>query len=247
MYVRNDHSIDDPSSDRNNIFMEFFEAVLARRSIRKYKPTPVPSAVMDKALDAALLAPNSSNMQTWRMYWVNSADAKLKLAEACLNQSAARTAQELVVFAADPSLWKISQQAVLENFGDTPNKTVLAYYTKLMPLLYSWHILAPFKWLMFNLAGIFKPVPRNPWSPRDIEEVAIKSTALAAENFMLAISAQGFDTCPMEGFDEARVKKLLGLGWRARIVMVVSVGERAPEGLWGERFRLPREMVVKKI
>jgi nitroreductase len=100
---------------------------------------------------------------------------------------------------------------------------------------------------MFNLAGIFKPVPRNPWSPRDIEEVAIKSTALAAENFMLAISAQGFDTCPMEGFDEARVKKLLGLGWRARIVMVVSVGERAPEGLWGERFRLPREMVVKKI
>ncbi|MNT13408.1 hypothetical protein D3C72_1483780 [compost metagenome] len=51
----------------------------------------------------------------------------------------------------------------------------------------------------------------------------------------------------MEGFDESRVKNLLGLGWRARIVMVVSVGERDPEGLWGERFRLPKDIVVKKI
>lgn len=157
------------------------------------------------------------------------------------------TAQELVVFAADPSLWKISQQAVLKNFGDNPNKMVHTYYTKLMPFVYSWHILAPFKCLMFNIVGIFKPVPRNPWSLRDIEEVAIKSTTLAAENFMLAIAALGFDTCPMEGFDESRVKKLLGLGWRARIVMVVSVGERDPEGLWGERFRLPKDLVIKKV
>lgn len=227
--------------------MDFFEAVLTRRSIRKYKSTPVPTAVMDKALDAALLAPNSSNMQTWRIYWVNTADAKKKMAEACLNQGAARTAQELVVFAADPSLWKISQQAVLKNFGDTPHKTVLIYYTKLMPFLYSWRFLAPLKWVAFNVAGLFKAVPRKPWSSRDIEEIAIKSTALAAENFMLAISAQGFDTCPMEGFDETRVKKILGLGWRARVVMVVSVGEKDPEGLWGERFRLPKDIVVKKI
>jgi nitroreductase len=227
--------------------MEFFEAVHARRSIRKYKSTPVPTEVMDKALDAALLAPNSSNMQTWRIYWANTPENKKKIAEACLNQGAARTAQELVVFVADPSLWKIAQQAVIANFGDTPNKTVVAYYTKLMPFLYSWRFLAPVKWLAFNLAGLFKAVPRKPWSSRDIEEVAIKSTALAAENFMLAISAQGFDTCPMEGFDESRMKKILNLSWRARIVMVVSVGERDPEGLWGERFRLPKDIVLKKI
>lgn len=227
--------------------MEFFEAVHARRSIRKYKPTPVPAEVIEKALDAALLAPNSSNMQTWRLYWVNSPENKKKMAEACLNQGAARTAQELVVFTADPSLWKISQQAVLANFGDTPHKSVIAYYTKLMPMLYSWRMLAPFKWLAFNIAGLFRPVPRNPWSSRDIEEIAIKSTALAAENFMLAISAQNFSTCPMEGFDERRVKKILNLGWRARVVMVVSVGEADPEGLWGERFRLPKDVVLKKI
>ena len=84
-----------------------------------------------------------------------------------------------------------------------------------MPFLYGFQILAPLKWLMFNIRGFFVPTPRKPWSPRDRAEICIKSAALACQNFMLAISAQGFDTCPMEGFDESRVKsifkfKLLG-------------------------------------
>ncbi len=227
--------------------MEFFEAINARRSVRKYTPQPVPAEVINKAIDAALLAPNSSNMQTWRIYWVHDADARKKMAEACMNQGAARTAQELVAFVADPSTWKVAQAANLQHLGSGANKDVLTYYKTLMPLLYSWRILAPFKWLLFNTMGIFKPTIRKPWSSRDIEEVSVKSTALAAENFMLAISAQGFDTCPMEGFDEFLVKKSLGLGWRARVVMIISVGKQDPAGIWGERFRLPREIVVKKI
>ncbi|WP_413580759.1 nitroreductase family protein [Bdellovibrio sp. HCB288] len=227
--------------------MEFFEAVRARRSIRKYTPEAVPSDVMEKALDAALLAPNSSNMQTWRIYWIHEDSTKKETALACMNQGAARTAQELVAFVADPTTWKVSQQANLQHLGPNAPAAVKAYYTKLMPFVYSWRILAPVKWLMFNIMGLFKPMPRKPWSSRDIEEVAVKSTALAAENFMLAIAAQGFDTCPMEGFDESRVKKILRLSGRSRVVMIISVGRRDPEGLWGERFRLPKDIVLKKI
>jgi nitroreductase len=229
------------------MFMDFFEAIKARRSVRKYTPQPVPAEVMDKAIDAALLAPNSSNMQTWRIYWVHDADARKKMAEACMNQGAARTAQELVAFVADPSTWKIAQAANLQHLGAGANKDVVTYYKTLMPLLYSWRILAPLKWLFFNTMGIFKPTIRKPWSSRDIEEVSVKSTALAAENFMLAISAQGFDTCPMEGFDEYLVRRILGLKCRARVVMIISVGKQDPAGIWGERFRLPKETVVKKI
>ncbi len=75
----------------------------------------------------------------------------------------------------------------------------------------------------------------------------MKSCALACENFMLAIAAQEFDTCPMEGFDESRVKRLLRLGRRASVVMVISVGRRDPRGLWGERFRLPRSEVFHTL
>jgi nitroreductase len=64
---------------------------------------------------------------------------------------------------------------------------------------------------------------------------------------MLAISAQGFDTCPMEGFDESRVKRLLKLPRHARVVMVISVGERDPKGVWGERFRRPKDSVFQIV
>ena len=227
--------------------MDFFEAVKYRRSIRQYTTRPVPAEVIEKALNAAVLAPNSSNMQTWRIYWVHSEEKRKELASACMSQGAAATAQELVVFVADPSTWKISQKAILQSLGPGTPVAAKNYYQKLMPFLYSWRLLAPFKWLAFNIVGIWRPMPRHPWSSRDIQEVCIKSAALAAENFMLAIAAQSFDTCPMEGFDECRVKKLLGLGWRARVVMVVSVGERHPKGLWGDQFRLSSEITIQKI
>jgi nitroreductase len=116
-----------------------------------------------------------------------------------------------------------------------------------MPFLYGWRAIAPIKWLLFNVIGLFKPMARRPWSTRDIDEVALKSCALACENFMLAIAAQGFDTCPMEGFDEARVKRLLRLSRRARVAMVISVGRRDPAGVWGARYRLPKDTVVHRL
>ena len=227
--------------------MKFFEAVERRRSVRLYTSELVPAQVVDKAIDAALLAPNSSNMQTWRIYRVKSNDKKKSLIEACLDQGAARTAAELLVFVADAATWKVAQKAIIASIEDNPRKDLHTYYKKLMPVLYGWRILAPLKWLGLNFIGLIRPTPRGPWSSRDISEVCIKSCALACENFMLAVAAQDFDTCPMEGFDEARVRRILNLGHRARVVMVISVGRRDPRGIWGERFRLPRGTVVSTI
>lgn len=227
--------------------MEFFEVIRRRRSVRKYTSTPVPPEVVRKAIEAALLAPNSSNMQTWRFCWVKSEDKKNSLIQACLNQTAARTAQELIVAYVSPKAWKLSQREILKSMDPSLPQQVRDYYQKLMPLLYGYRFLAPLKWVIFTVAALFRPTPRRPWSGRDIDEVCIKSSALACENFMLAIAAQGFDTCPMEGFDEGRVKKILGLKCSDRVVMVLSVGERAPDGIWGEQYRMPKDVVFKEI
>ena len=221
--------------------MEFFAAVDHRRSVRKYTSEPVPESVIQRALDAALLAPNSSNMQTWEFYWVKNPEKKADLIAACLNQSTARSAQELIVAVANPKKWikntKENARILLQNKA---NPEVLTYYTKLMPFLYGMQALAPLKWLIFNLSGLFKPTPRGPWSYRDRLEVCIKSCALACENFMLAMSAQGFDTCPMEGFDKNRVAKILNLKCSSNVVMVMSAGKRASDGVWGSAFALIR-------
>ena len=227
--------------------MDFFAAVEARRSVRKYTDKLVPAETIHKAIDAALNAPNSSNMQTWKIFWVQDKQKKAALVEACFSQGAAKTAQELVVFSVDRKEWRNSQKAILAAMGPNMPKEALSYYTKLMPFLYAKSYLAHIKWLLFNTVGLFRPMARSPWDMRGVNEVCIKSCALACENFMLAISAQGFDTCPMEGFDERRVKKLLGLRCHERVVMVISVGERDPKGIWGERFRRPKDSVFKII
>jgi nitroreductase len=225
--------------------MDFFEAVQRRRSVRKYTARPVPEDVIQRALDAAVLAPNSSNLQTWQFYWVQTPELKQKLIEACLNQSAARTAQELIVVAVNRKLYRVHAGMIADHLEkQNVEPRVLFYYRKLIPWTYGWAILSPIRWALSHLIGLFRPMVRMPARWWDQNEVPIKSAALAAENFMLAISAQGFDTCPMEGMDESRVKKLLRLPWGSRVVMVISVGERDPEGIWGEQYRVPRERVI---
>jgi nitroreductase len=229
--------------------MDFFEAVKARRSIRKYTTEAVPAEVIEKALDAALLAPNSSNLQTWQFFWVRDSVKKQKLVEACLGQSAARTAQELIVVVANPSLWKKTAPAMVQYLDTLPKvpSLVRTYYEKLVPMTYGWNFLWPLKVLIFNLIGIFRPITRRPASAKDIQEVSIKSAALASENFMLAISAQGFSTCPMEGLDEVRVKRILGIGFGTRVVMAISVGRAAENGTWGPQVRFNRDWFVRYL
>ena len=85
----------------------FNEIVLRRRSNRKYdSDVKVPAEVIKRSLERAILSPNSSNMQLWEFYWIRSEEMKKRFVDLCLGQSAAKTAQELVVFVTRQDLWK---------------------------------------------------------------------------------------------------------------------------------------------
>ena len=45
--------------------MEVMKAILSRRSIRKYKPDPIPDDLLRELLEAAMSAPSSDNRQPW--------------------------------------------------------------------------------------------------------------------------------------------------------------------------------------
>jgi nitroreductase len=228
--------------------MEFFEAVEKRRSIRRFTQDPFPDQHIQKALDAALLAPNSSNVQTWDFYWIKTPELKNKVVEACLSQSAARTASQLIVVTSNLKNWKRSQAPLIEyvNKVNAPQQ-VQMYYQKLIPITYRsgiFSIFAPFKWLVANMVGLFRPMMRGPFSNRAIQEVATKSSALACANFVLAVTALGGASCMMEGFDECRLKKALKLPFFTKVTMVIGVGYEAERGTWGPRFRLSSDQVI---
>lgn len=218
--------------------MDFAEVLKKRRSVRVFTSKKISEQDIAQCIDLAFLAPNSSNIQTTRIYRVSSPDKRASLVSACLNQSAARTAAELFVIVAEPQEWRLGRDEVLRFFGSSADPKIKSYYSKLIPFLYSYRFLAPVKFLMFNLMGIFKPTPRRPWSGRDIDEVCIKSAALVSENLMLSLVNFGYDSCPLEGFDESRVKSILNLKFSSRVVMIVAAGERDAQGIWGEQFRI---------
>lgn len=224
-----------------------------RRSVRVYDGTPVPESVMRDCLDLALLAPNSSNLQPWEFYWVKSSEKKSALIKYCFSQNAAKTASEIVVAVAridHISKYRKQMMVEMKKGNTTIPKSVKDYYEKLVPIAYAkgpFSILAPFKWLALNLIGIFQVMAREPIGKSDLQLWAAKSTALACENLMLAFSAHGFDTCPMEGLDSKRVKKLLGLPRSSIIVMAISIGKRKQEGIYGPRIRFPSSQFIFEI
>lgn len=239
---------------------KLIDAINYRRSVRVYdNEKEIDSEIVKKCIEQATLAPNSSNMQLWEFYHVNSKDILEKLAEACLGQNAATTAKEMVVIVVRKDLWKKrvkSHRTYLESiFGiklmsdyTTRERFALKYYNKIMPFVYSEFlgIFGFFKYIFGWITGLFKPTYRQ-LRKSDMRIVAHKSAGLAAQTFMLSMAAEGYDTCPMEGSDTLRIKKILNLPYSSEINMVISCGIRKPEGVYGERFRIPFEEVYTQM
>jgi len=240
--------------------MNFEELLNYRRSVRRYSATPIDSEKVKQCLMQATLAPNSSNMQLWEFYHVTSPDKLKQLTAACLNQQAAATAQQMVVFVTRQDLYrkraaKMSELETLNVQQNSPKekqekriKRWKLYYGTVMPFLYSRFlgILGFFRKIMVIIIGLFRPITYQV-SENDMRVVVHKTCALAAQTFMLAMANQGYDTCPLEGFDSTRVKRILKLPLGAEINMVIPCGIRDEGGIWGNRMRVPFEEIYHTV
>ena len=226
-------------------------AIAYRRSVRIYDANQsIDTAIVKECIRQATLAPTSSNLQLWEFYHVTQEETKNALIKACLNQNAARTAQEIVVVVARKDKWKsrvkanlafLEEQFIQQEVRDAKReKMAKNYYTKIIPTLYSdfLGILGVIKKMIATVQGISKPMYRQVLQS-DLNIVAHKSTALAAQNFMISMASNNYDTCPMEGFDSKRVKAILDLPKTAMINMVISCGIRGKGGVYGPQFRVP--------
>ncbi|MDD3079425.1 MAG: nitroreductase family protein [Paludibacter sp.] len=242
--------------------MNLEEVLNFRRAVRNYLPdTNLDTQKVKHCLEMATLAPSSSNMQLWEFYHITDKDLTQKMAHACLSQSAISTANQLVIFVTRRDLFRKHANQVLEfeRGNITRNSPVERqqkrikdrelYYGKLLPFLYArfFGLLGLFRKFLTETVSLFRPMFTNT-SECDTRVVVHKSCALAAQTFMIAMANEGYDTCPVEGFDSRRVKKLLRLPHSAEINMLISCGFRnGNKGIWGERFRVPFEDVYKHL
>ena len=236
---------------------EFDKIVRIRRSVRRYKKTEINDDDVKDSILHASLAPNSSNLQLWEFYHVTSEKLMNKISEACFNQPAARTANQFVVIVTRKDLWNKRR---IFNINTIKNKTLnasdkslknrdlaLKYYKYLIPTIYKefFGLLGYIRYINAMIIGLFRPIYRQVTNS-DMRVVAHKSSALAAQNFMLSMTSKGYDTCPMEGFDSLRVKRILSLPYSSEINMVISCGIRDDNGVYGKQIRVPFDIYFKR-
>jgi nitroreductase len=86
--------------------MDVLEALLTRRSIRRYKKDPVPQEVLQKVLEAGRWAPSASNSQPWDFIVFTEPELKKQLARAHLYGSFLSEAPLGIAVIVDP--WQSS-------------------------------------------------------------------------------------------------------------------------------------------
>ena len=147
--------------------LELLELIHTRRSIRRYEGRPVPPALVDQLLEAAIWAPSAHNRQPWRFVVIDGDATRRELAAAM----GARLRQDLAADGAPPE--------VVARDADRSYARITA---------------AP---LLILVCLTMADMDAYPDARRAANEsmMAVQSAAMAGQNLLLAAHALGLGAC----------------------------------------------------
>jgi len=229
----------------------FHRIASERRSVREFLSDEIPQEVLDRCLDSARKAASSSNLQHWEFVIIRDPEVRREANRLCFEQRGTRSAPLLVAVVAHRDTWRRTSRHILETFRQRGilRKSQTQYWARLVPLIYTsgpFGLFGLLKGLASRAFSLLRP-SHNMLTRGDVRVMAHKSTALAAATFMLALRAEGYDSCPMEGFDPWRARRLLKLSRGAEVNMFLAIGKRGPKAIWWDRILVPREWSVREL
>jgi F420 biosynthesis protein FbiB-like protein len=180
-----------------------------RRSIRRYRPEPLPDGVIERLIDAARLAPSAHNRQPWRFVVLQRADQKARLADAM----GARLRADRLADGDEPDA--VEKDVASSRSRITAAPAVIAVCTTLSDM------------------------DRYPDARRAEAErlMAVQSTAMAAQNLLLLAHAEGLGACwmcaPLFCPDTVKLALELPSDWRPQAL--ITLGRPASAGRRRER------------
>lgn len=183
------------------------KVIKERRSIRKYKPDPVPDELILKCLEAARWAPTGEDAQPWRFIIVKDKKTREKLGEIAGRGSGRRFTVEFYT------------GKMLERFGEKIKTWPEEKKKRVFEKLTSGKVSA---FLAEAPVNIVVCAYKNVWDPRE-------DCSAAIQNMLLMAKALGLGTCWVIGpvtdvRDELKVKELLNIPEEYKIVSVVALG-----------------------
>ncbi|QOV90814.1 nitroreductase family protein [Humisphaera borealis] len=206
---------------------QFETLAKSRRATRQFRPDPVDSALLMRVIEIAHWAPSGYNLQPTHFTLVTEGARRKQLSVACMGQHSVADAPAVVVISGDRRVVENHFDAMLESERNAGSlkPAYEALLRKYVPLGFrrgpvGLNLL--WKATLLPIVRLFRPIPEMP--AVHMRFWLAKQTSLAAMNLMLAAEAAGLATLPMEGFDEARVRRVLGMPRSQVVTMVIAVG-----------------------
>ena len=205
------------------------KAIHQRRSIRSFRPDPVPKEYILEMLEAARLAPSSGNRQPWRFLVVTEPEEKKMLRQMALEQEFVETAP--VVFICATDLRAYSRRASALRFQEFVDFGVLE-----------------------TLSGRFAdPEYRKEYESRaEIDQatlvrMAMANTYIAIEHLVLTATALGLGSCWIGAVDQSdEVRNFFNLPKTVIILALIPVGY--PTKVPPPRPRIPlKEILLRPL
>lgn len=177
------------------------DAIETRRSIRNFKPDPIPAECFTELINAARLAPSGSNAQPWRFKIVTDPVTKMEIAHAASSQMFIAHAPAVIICCADLIGYidgSVSTIQDLRKSGTTDSKVIDTLLQRIEQLRnYPIEQLAP--QIAFNVA------------------IAIEHIALRALDF-------GLGTCWVRLFDSNKIRALFNWDENIQPVTLLPIG-----------------------
>jgi nitroreductase len=198
------------------------QAIKERRATQSFEQVPIHATDLERIIRAGLEAPSGYNLQPWRFIVVRDGAQKKRLKEAAFGQPKVAEASAVIVALGDPEGWKS---------GDLEEMLRLAAehgYGGPQEHEGARQSVTSFLGGEPGSAGGVAPT-LDLWANRHV--------MIAFTTMMWMAEALGYDTAPMEGFDEDKVKEVLHIPKRVRVVALLAIGRRrGPDKPYGGRF-----------
>jgi len=198
-------------------------AIAERRVSPSFDGSPIPDADLQKILQAGLHSPSGYNLQPWRFVVVRSPEQKKKLRGASYNQAKVEEASVMIVACGDADGWRSGDLDEMLRLGRRGG----------MPENYAEQAKA-------NIPNFLSNHPNMPlWLNRQV--------MLAFTHMLLMAEVLGYDTAPMEGFEEDKVHEALRLPLSYSVVALLGIGHlKGPDKFFGERFNMARTVFAEE-
>jgi len=201
------------------------EAIVTRRSLRAFLPTPVPRSTVEDILAVASRAPSGTNTQPWKVYVLTGA-------------SKAELSRKILVAYNDPA----QRAAHSEEYAYYPTEWVSPFIDRRRKV----------GWDLYGLLGIEKtdkarmhaqhgrnyeffgaPVGLMFTIDRVMRQGSWLDYGMFLEGIMVAARARGLDTCPQAAFTQFHriIGEHIGAPTNEQLVCGMSLGHADPDAV----------------